>query len=75
MLRLLAQPEDLDKLPELLADFGSKAKANKVTLTSLVQSQVEAARRGNDLVDKSHRHVLKLRGCIDSIHRQAGTEP
>jgi hypothetical protein len=40
VMRLLAQPEDLVKLPELLADYTSKAKANKATLSSLVQSQV-----------------------------------
>jgi hypothetical protein len=39
-MRLLAQPEDLSKLPDLLADYASKAKANKATLSSLVQSQV-----------------------------------
>lgn len=30
-------------------------------------SQVEAARRGLELLDKSQRHVLKLRACMGRI--------
>ncbi|KAJ9533396.1 hypothetical protein QJQ45_026375 [Haematococcus lacustris] len=69
VLKLLQEPEDLLKLPDLISEYASKAQANKASLSSLVRSQVEAARRGLDLVDKSHRHVLKLRSNIDSIHR------
>ena len=66
--KLLQQPEDLAKLPDLLVEYTSKVKANAATISSLVQSQVEASRRGLDLVDRSNRHVLKLRGCLDKIH-------
>jgi len=67
-VKLLQQPEDLAKLPELLLEYENRLNANNAAVSSLVQSQVEAARRGLELLDKSHRHVLKLRTCMDKIH-------
>ena len=69
VVRLLQQPEDLARLPELLAEYESRLKTSKAAVSSLVQSQVEAARRGIELLDKSHRHVLKLRSCMDRINQ------
>ena len=40
-----------------------------MTVTSLVRSQVEAASLGLDLLDKSNRHIIKLRGCLDKIEQ------
>lgn len=67
VVRLLQHHEDLEKLPELLVQYENKLNANKSAVSSLVQSQVEAARRGLELLDRSHRHVLKLRACMDQI--------
>lgn len=67
VVRLLQQPEDLGRLFQLRAEYDSKYRSNKVQLTATVQSQVEAARYGLELLDKSHRHIAKLRVCIDKI--------
>ncbi len=67
--RLLQQPEDLERLPDLIHEYENKVKANKQGLSALMQSQVEAVRAGLELLDKSHRHVLKLRACLDSIFK------
>ncbi len=40
VVRLLQQPEDLARLPELLLEYQSRARANKAALSSVVQSQV-----------------------------------
>eukprot|EP00877_Chromochloris_zofingiensis_P004011 jgi/Chrzof1/13610/Cz08g04030.t1 len=72
VVRLLQQPEDLGRLFQLRAEYDSKYRSNKVQLTATVQSQVEAARYGLELLDKSHRHIAKLRVCIDKIDHLCG---
>lgn len=69
VVKLLQQPEDLNRLPDLLLEYENKLRANKSTLSSVVQSQVEAARHGLELLDKSHRHIVKLRSCLEKTHQ------
>jgi hypothetical protein len=47
--------------------MASKLSSTKSMLSSGAASQVEAVRFGMQLLDKSHRHIAKLRSCIDKI--------
>lgn len=65
--RLLAAPEDLQRLEQLRAEVASKLSSARSALSSSAAAQVEAAKYGLQLLDKSHRHIAKLRLCIDKI--------
>jgi hypothetical protein len=67
--KLLQQPEDLERLPALRAEYDQRHKANKQQLSATIQSQVENARYGLELLDKSHRNIAKLRTCLDKIEQ------
>ena len=68
MLRLLQHPEDLSKLNEIHADYTKKLKASRTLVGGVVQQQVEGIRQGVDLVEMSHRSILKLRASLDRIN-------
>lgn len=70
--RLLAAPEDLARLQQLRAEVSSKLASSRSTLSSTTAAQVDAARYGLQLLDKSHRHIAKLRLCIDRIDELCG---
>eukprot|EP00879_Flechtneria_rotunda_P007701 GHRR01008074.1.p1 GENE.GHRR01008074.1~~GHRR01008074.1.p1 ORF type:complete len:855 (+),score=308.81 GHRR01008074.1:359-2923(+) len=65
--RLLASPDDLARLVQLRAEVSSKLTSARSTLSSGAAAQIEAAKYGLQLLDKSHRHIAKLRQCIDKI--------
>eukprot|EP00882_Tetradesmus_deserticola_P028569 GHRQ01031833.1.p1 GENE.GHRQ01031833.1~~GHRQ01031833.1.p1 ORF type:complete len:185 (+),score=92.86 GHRQ01031833.1:43-597(+) len=70
--RLLAAPDDLARLQQLRAEVASKLASSRTTLSSTTAAQVDAARYGLQLLDKSHRHIAKLRLCIDRIDELCG---
>ncbi|WIA31171.1 hypothetical protein OEZ86_001178 [Tetradesmus obliquus] len=84
--RLLAAPEDLARLHQLRTEVSSKLASSRSTLSSTTAAQVDAARTlssttaaqvdaaryGLQLLDKSHRHIAKLRLCIDRIDELCG---
>eukprot|EP00878_Enallax_costatus_P014740 GHUV01015423.1.p1 GENE.GHUV01015423.1~~GHUV01015423.1.p1 ORF type:complete len:364 (+),score=71.44 GHUV01015423.1:323-1414(+) len=65
--RLLAAPEDLQRLEHLRAEVASKLSSARSALSSSTAAQIDAAKYGLQLLDKSHRHIAKLRLCIDKI--------
>jgi hypothetical protein len=67
--KLLQQPEDLERLPALRAEYDQRHKGHKQQLSATIQSQVENARFGLELLDKSHRNIAKLRTCLDKIEQ------
>ncbi|KAI8463893.1 MAG: component of the exocyst complex [Monoraphidium minutum] len=72
VVRLLQTPEDLARLSQLRSDTEGRARANQAALGTALGAQVDAARYGLELLDKSHRHIAKLRTCIDDIDRLCG---
>lgn len=72
VVRLLQQPEDLARLAALRAEYDQRHRHHKQQLSGTIQAQVEAARFGLELLDKSHRNIARLRAVIDRIdHMQA----
>lgn len=69
VVRLLQHPEDLSRLPDIRLEFENRARVAKTSLSSMVQSQVEATRLGMELLDRSHRHILKLQAALDQIDK------
>ncbi|GLC43723.1 hypothetical protein PLESTM_001508500 [Pleodorina starrii] len=69
ILRLLQHPDDLGRLADITAEYESRHRSAKATLSAMVQSQVEATRLGMDLLDRAHRHILKLQGALERIDR------
>lgn len=69
MQRLLSAPEDLQRLEQLRAEIASKLSSARSALSSSAAAQIEAAKYGLQLLDKSHRHIAKLRVCIDRIDK------
>lgn len=67
--RLLSAPEDLQRLEQLRAEIASKLSSARSALSSSAAAQIEAAKYGLQLLDKSHRHIAKLRVCIDRIDK------
>eukprot|EP00798_Chlamydomonas_sp_ICE-L_P031950 gene31949-33734_t len=66
VLKLLQQPEDLNRLQELRVEYDNKARIASGALSSIVQSQVEATRNGLELLERSQRHVMKLKElCVE----------
>jgi hypothetical protein len=59
----------LARLPALRAELAGKVSGIQASLSSSLAGQVEAARYGLQLLDKSHRHIAKLRLCIDKIDK------
>ena len=73
VLRLLAAPEDLVRLSALRAEYQQRLASNKAHLSNTVQSQLEAARSGTELLSHGQRSVVKLRADLDRMHRRAPT--
>ena len=69
MVRLLQHPEDLSRLSDIRTEYENRARVAKSSLSSMVQSQVEATRLGMELLDRSHRHILKLQAALDQIDK------
>lgn len=67
--RLLQDPEDLSRLPTLMAEYESKQTLHKAQLTGLVQSNVEATKSGIEVLGKGQKLVLKLRAGFEQIDR------
>lgn len=65
--RLLAAQDDLQRLEQLRAEVSSKLSSARSALSSSTAAQIDAAKYGLQLLDKSHRHIAKLRLCIDKI--------
>ncbi|GIM13234.1 hypothetical protein Vretimale_16400 [Volvox reticuliferus] len=69
ILRLLQHPEDLSRLADITAEYESRHRAARTTLSAMVQSQVESTRLGMDLLERAHRHILKLQAALERIDR------
>lgn len=69
VLRLLQHPQDLSRLADITAEFESRHRAAKAGLSAMVQTQIESTRLGMELLERSHRHVLKLTAALDRIDR------
>lgn len=67
--RLLQNPEDLAKLSSFRSEYEKGRNLNKVQLTSLVQSRVEAAQSAQELLERSQKAVSKLKACFGQIDR------
>ncbi|GBF89218.1 exocyst complex component Sec6 [Raphidocelis subcapitata] len=67
VVRLLQAPEDLERLPQLVTDAQGRARANQAALSAALGAQVDAARYGLELLDRSHRHIARLRSAIEEI--------
>ncbi|EFJ41029.1 hypothetical protein VOLCADRAFT_119802, partial [Volvox carteri f. nagariensis] len=71
ILRLLQHPEDLSRLADITAEYESRHRTAKATLSAMVQSQVEATRMGMDLLERAHRHIVKLQAALERIDNPA----
>ncbi|KAG2492926.1 hypothetical protein HYH03_008836 [Edaphochlamys debaryana] len=69
ILRLLQRPEDLARLADITAEYESRQKSAKATLSAMVQTQVESTSSGMDLLEKARRHIAKLQAALDKIDR------
>ncbi|GFR49228.1 hypothetical protein Agub_g11227 [Astrephomene gubernaculifera] len=69
ILRLLQRPEDLSRLADITAEYESRHRSAKATLSAMVQSQVESIRQGMDLLERARRHITKLQAALDKIDK------
>ncbi|ODH49311.1 hypothetical protein GX48_04522 [Paracoccidioides brasiliensis] len=66
---LLRQPEDLDKIPALKAEYSRKKAAVDAQLREGLRDQLETVQRSIGQLTEGQRHVLKVRDELQGIDK------